>query len=282
MFCRLLVVDMKCGILDQWKKYLLAILFFFTCSVIFVLQWKNQERALGEALGVTPTLGDFFLFFFGGSDRYVFDPYRPFIFPAQWILMILYGTYLNLNYANDNLHGIGIHALLHSKSRSMWWFSKCSCVIVGTLIYFILSILTTAFSCFILGGEFSMEIHASILQTILEVFSMQMQNPLGEMVITYIMVYLVIVALSLLQLLLSILIKPLLSFLSISTIVFVSSYFMTPLLFANFAMPVRSLCFVTDGLDPGLGFVLIGSSIIFCLLSGWWYFNHIDILGKEE
>lgn len=81
---------------------------------------------------------------------------------------------------NDNLHGIGIHALLHSKSRSMWWFSKCSCVIVGTLIYFILSILTTAFSCFILGGEFSMEIHASILQTILEVFSMQMQNPLGE------------------------------------------------------------------------------------------------------
>lgn len=94
MFCRLLVVDMKCGILDQWKKYLLAILFFFTCSVIFVLQWKNQERALGEALGVTPTLGDFFLFFFGGSDRYVFDPYRPFIFPAQWILMILYGTYL--------------------------------------------------------------------------------------------------------------------------------------------------------------------------------------------
>lgn len=172
MFCRLLVVDMKCGILDQWKKYLLAILFFFTCSVIFVLQWKNQERALGEALGVTPTLGDFFLFFFGGSDRYVFDPYRPFIFPAQWILMILYGTYLNLNYANDNLHGIGIHALLHSKSRSMWWFSKCSCVIVGTLIYFILSILTTAFSCFILGGEFSMEIHASILQTILEVFSM--------------------------------------------------------------------------------------------------------------
>lgn len=99
MFCRLLVVDMKCGILDQWKKYLLAILFFFTCSVIFVLQWKNQERALGEALGVTPTLGDFFLFFFGGSDRYVFDPYRPFIFPAQWILMILYGTYLNLNYA---------------------------------------------------------------------------------------------------------------------------------------------------------------------------------------
>ena len=102
------------------------------------------------------------------------------------------------------------------------------------------------------------------------------------MVITYIMVYLVIVALSLLQLLLSILIKPLLSFLSISTIVFVSSYFMTPLLFANFAMPVRSLCFVTEGLDPGLGFVLIGSSIIFCLLSGWWYFNHIDILGKEE
>ena len=54
-----------------------------------------------------------------------------------------------------------------------------------------------------------MEIHASILQTILEVFSMQMQNPLGEMVVTYIMVYLVIVALSLLQLLLSILIKPL-------------------------------------------------------------------------
>ncbi len=37
------------------------------------------------------------------------------------------------------------------KSRSMWWFSKCSCVIVGTLIYFILSILTTAFSCFYFG-----------------------------------------------------------------------------------------------------------------------------------
>ena len=45
-----------------------------------------------------------------------------------------------------------------------------------------------------------MEIHASILQTILEVFSMQMQNPLGEMVITYILVYFVMVALSLLQL----------------------------------------------------------------------------------
>ncbi|MEG1426298.1 MAG: hypothetical protein RSC76_01280 [Oscillospiraceae bacterium] len=282
MFYRLFRLDLKCGLLSQWKKYILAILFFFTCSVIFILQWKNQQRAMGYALGVTPSLGDFLLFFFGGCDKYVFTPGRPFLFPAQWILLILFSAYLNLQYASDNLYGVGVHALIHSKSRGLWWLSKSVCVAVGMIIYFLFGILTTVVACFVLGGTPSLEIHPSVMQTLLEIFSMQMRNPLGDMLITYLLVCTVVLALCQLQIFLSILVNPMVSFMIIAAILLLSAYFVTPFLIGNFAMPVRSGQFLMEGLNPAAGFIFAAGIFVVSLLGGWAYCRHMDILGKDE
>ena len=90
-----------------------------------------------------------------------------------------------------------------------------------------------------------------------------------------------VIVLALLQLLLSLLIKPLFSYFLLAGYFFAGAYIQHPSLFANYAMAARSSVLVTTGLDASLG-VLIGVWIAaLSVLIGYYVFQKRDILGND-
>lgn len=281
MFFRILLLDLKCGLWSQWKKYMLSILFFVICSGILFLQWRNQQYTLPEEAHTVPTLGDCLLFFFGGCDLYLFDRTRPFIFPAQWMVLLLLVLYLNLYYTNDSLHGIGVQFMTRLKSRSAWWISKSICVTAGVLLYYLLGILTTIVTCLLLGGNLSLQV-SPLLPDVMEIYALHTRQPALNLLPAYMLSVCTVLFLCQLQLVLTVVMRPILSFLILAAYLLLSSYFMSPFLPANYAMPVRSELYVEGGLAVSTGFLTIGILLVLTLLIGWLYFKRTDILNREE
>lgn len=281
MFYRILLLDLKCGLWSQRKKYMLCILFFIICSGILFLQWRNYQYTWPEEARTSPTLGDCLLFFFGGCDQYLFDRTRPFIFPAQWMVLLLLVLYLNLYYTNDSLHGIGVQFMTRLKSRRAWWISKCMYVTVGVLLYYLLGVLTTVVACLLSGGDLTLQ-NTPLLQEVMEIYALHTRQPALNLLPAYLLSVLTALFLCQLQLVLSIIIRPILSFLAMAASLLLSSYFMSPFLPANYAMPVRSELYVEGGLGVTTGFITIGILLVLTLWIGWMYFKRTDILNREE
>ncbi len=97
----------------------------------------------------------------------------------------------------------------------------------------------------------------------------------------FFMVGFVLVALALLQLLLSLLIKPLFSYFLLVGYFFAGAYFQYPALFSNYAMPARNALLVTTGLDM-TGGVVIGLWIsVLSVIIGYYVFKNRDILDSD-
>ena len=92
---------------------------------------------------------------------------------------------------------------------------------------------------------------------------------------------LALVALSLLQLALSVAVKPLFSYLLLTAYLLAGTYLQSPALLGNFAMPARSSLLATTGLDPLLGGLLCLWVIVGSVLLGWALFEKKDILGGD-
>lgn len=264
------------------NKYLIAAVLYGLFFFSFILQWNNYMSSFVQQSQITPTLGDLYFYLFGGCDPYVPGSDKVFVFPSQWILLILYICYLNLYHVYDNLRGTGIQLLLRNKSRKKWWLSKCLCVLASVTLFFGIGIIVTTLLGLFCGVDMELTVHVSDMQNILKVYSLQIQKSQSFLFVYSILVaILTIVGICLFQLLLSLFFKPILGFAFISIELLLSSYFTNPILIGNYIMFTRSELYVVDGLPTEFG---LASSAILCIgsvLCGTIYCNRMDIYGRS-
>lgn len=211
-FIKLMLFDIHNGILRKWRPYSLCFLIVILLDTILYVILQNAGVTNSEILNAKLTLGDYILYPLAGMRRYIPEDNLPFVFPALWLFIILYFSYITLNYPNDDLHGFGINTLILSKKRSYWWLSKCCWLFFSVFIYFVIICISSLLFTVISKGEISLNI-SEFMPQILQLNLRELTAPPWDITKSLCLVPLTVFSVCLIQMLLSLFIKPLLSFL---------------------------------------------------------------------
>lgn len=269
--------DFTGGILCQWKKFLfVALIFAFASGVFYTLAHASAQEG---QIHSTPTLLDALIYIFRGMEVYVPAPDKPFEVPAIWMLMNLFLAFIIVSYPSKDLNGYGQHMLLHARSRLQWWAGKCiwnvCCVIVFYLIGLAVILLFTVFA----GGKVSFQASGDICGQLSE-FHADKVAGFYLMRTVLVLPVLTSLALSLLQMALEFLFRPILSYAIILTVLVASAYYCTPFLLGNESMLLRSKAAMPDGIPFSLSVVIDGAVILAAPVLGYLRFRKSDLLEK--
>ncbi len=274
--------DLRKGLLFQWKR-------IAVCGIIIAGLLVLDEAYLNYSLNLRldnsvvlqPTLGDLLLSLFAGIDFYYPGNAVPFSLPVAWMFLILMIMYLALDYPTADLNSVGVNSLVLGSSRNLWWFSKClwviSTVLVFCAIILLLSFLVTV-SC---GGALTLVAHSETPQ----ILAFNMAN-LGEAPWDterfLFSIPIILVALALVQLFLSQILRPIPGFACLAVLVFLSAYYDNSLLLGEYLMAARSSVYVLDGFSPEVGSLYAAMVGLWAALFGALFFSQQDILGKDQ
>lgn len=279
MFFKLLRYDCKVGIIYHCKK-LIAVLVLFVCVYLDCFMQFRSYAMLDTPFTVENTLGNTLLYIFAGIQEY--DPQidTQFVFPAVWMLLYLVLAYFTLYYPYNDLEESGQNILLRSGGRRLWWTSKCFWNICTVVLFFLIGWAVIMTACLIQGIPLSMELSRNI-------------NMLLEMRITSSFLYptelafeilvlppLVMIAVNLMQMTLSLFVRPIYSYIITGALLLASTYYQSPFLIGNYAMPIRSSRMVENGVNPIYGVLLSVGIATISYLVGLLYFKRYDILRK--
>lgn len=271
---KLIMFDIRNGILRYWYRYV-AVFAVFVLSALSL--WSTSEISGNSASALT--LGDYFVYVFAGMKEYIFDPRNPFNFPPLWMFIFLTISYLTLNYPYQDLMGSGKHELIESGSRSVWWYSKCCWVLLSVVLFYAAAALGLVFFVLLSGGF----LNISVSPTITSIIDFGVDCSSGPWDIAPLLTLLPVmtIAVCLIQLMLSLVIKPVPSFLCTVTLLFFSIYFKTNYLPGNYLMVIRSEIFLVSGVSWIYGVVIALVAIIFTVMLGRSVFANADIMEKR-
>ena len=91
---------------------------------------------------------------------------------------------------------------------------------------------------------------------------------------------LVMIAVNLMQMTLSLFVRPIYSYIITGVLLLASTYYQSPFLIGNYAMPIRSSRMVENGVNPIYGVLFSVGIAIISYLVGLLYFKRYDILRK--
>lgn len=239
--------------------------------------WLLTVRAWGlDIKGFT--LGDALSACLGGIP--VFDPERDlrFRFPATWMLMLLAITYVTLSYPYHDLMGFGTHVLVSCGSRWVWWFAKCAWVVLASLACcLIVGLVCTGF-CAVVGLRFDLTLTSDAARTLYMWIDPGTSLALGAFAAS---APCMVVALVLVQLAASLVLRPVLSFGTTAAVLLASAYCFSPLLPGNYLMAARTEGVIATGTSPLVGTLFALVLAVAGVMLGGVRFSHMDCMDKE-
>lgn len=281
-FTSFLWSDIRNGILRQWPKYLMTFLLFSVFAVLHFLDIRITELSNPEYLSTPPTLGDYFLEILAGKPPFVLSEI-PEIFnvPVLWTLMLIWLLFITLYYPYKDLMGMGKHMLVLSQSRTAWWLSKCVWAVLSVLAYAATAAAAVGLFAYLFKAEMSLRISAYLPEWLY--FDVNaLLSPPWHMEGLLILFVAVAVAMCLVQLLISLVIKPVSGFVLLVVYVVAGTYFQTPWLLGNYLMAARSEYFVRGGMCFSDGLALSLGVVFFAVIVGIFVINEMDILNREQ
>ncbi len=283
MFIKFFKHDLEYGIGHAKKRLILTFLGFFILSIYHFWVIRMFEISATDFLNTPATTADYFIALIGGCGKVTFmsGMDNDFSMPTIWFMFILWMQFVSLYYPFNELNGIGKHLMVLSGGRGIWWFSKCAWTVVNTIASYLLIFLSSTICGLCFGAKLSMNASWYLFKELAMNMDDLTTSVSWNITSVFFMVGFVLVALALLQLLLSLLIKPLFSYFLLVGYFFAGAYFQYPALFSNYAMPARNALLVTTGLDM-TGGVVIGLWIsVLSVIIGYYVFKNRDILDSD-
>lgn len=277
MFYKCLKYDLKCGLLKEYKKYIVATGLFIIIGFDFFIKMSDIEITVPDYL--------FYLFF--GMEEYVPSPGNKFRFPALWVAVILYVSYITLYYPYKDLNGYGKNILLNTQSKKTWYLSKCMWVTVSTIIYFLIGFVVLSLFAIISGAETTADVSSNAVIKFIQFITTEQNLFYNDAmyykvtILHFILPVIICVMNNLLQLFLSLFIKPFFSFIFTVSYTIASAYYLKCFMLGNYAMIARSNIFIDNGVNFTDGLIISLSVILMVIISGTVLFSKQDILNKE-
>lgn len=257
------------GILKKWKFFIIAVLFFMFVSAVFVI--KTNYYFNYNDIEVKRGVLDFLFNIFIGNEP--FEPEEKkgikisiiwFVFHA--LIFSLIGFYLN-----DDLKRSSTTLLLRVKSRKLWWTSKFIWSILSTVFYFSLCLIVL-----MVFGKLSLSANNMLA---LDFFNINLNSVKEDMlfIVSFILPLIVSMAMSAFNAMLSLVIKPLYSYIIVLSIIAVSAFYKSPFLIFNFSMISRNEIF-----SGGNGITILNGVLFSLFLMIVSYLLGLHIIKKRN
>ena len=218
-FIKFFHLDFRRGIHTVWKLYLCGAMLFALLCVDF---WNRSRIFLDLYPGTFRSLGDLALYIFGGMRKFIPTPGAVFPFPTVWLLVMALACFSSLWYPLNDLNGFGKTLLTACQSRSRWYLAKALWCGVTVTLYFVLGWAVMLLGCWIIGGRFTWSISPYMME-LMEVTDVASAVEDWQLTLQLtVLPWLTAVALSQLQLCLSLWMQPVLGWV-VSIVVLLSS-----------------------------------------------------------
>lgn len=254
--------------------------FIFTILVFMIIIWINAINLKYKAFELSilsknvSFIDLFFMVFKSGS-------YDTSSIPVNWILINIFLTYLIGSYCYDDLSEDSSHMITRMKSRIDIWISKVIWMMITTLSFYLIILLIIAFfsiSMFDLSFEWSNFSKFQILSIMHKNYS-----GIQFISITMCIYFLTSITMSILQMLISFVIKP-------KFIYIVNIFILMISLHSNkFIVPMQASLILRQNIfEIGSQFSPINSIIynlfvfILIFILGLKYFKYMDILISQK
>lgn len=280
MFFKILKYDLKNTIIKKYKNYILTFFVFCWFLLDAYMRILNSDISIKDV-----TITEMVMFIFNGMKEYIPSGDESFAFPMMWMVIFVLLLFFTLYYPYNDIMGYGKNVLIASTSRTVWWLSKCVTTICICIVYFFTAALSIFIFAFSFGLKFELTVKPEVFATLLrygipEGFNLS-PEPLYMVLTVFVLPFIFAIAMCLLQMLLTLIIRPFASIIAVTAIFMVSSYYVSPFMIGNYAMTQRSICFVSNGVDPIVGVVIMALIIVFSILVSTVLFNRYEILEKE-
>lgn len=283
MFYKFLRHDLRYGIFLHWKRCIVTFLMFFCLAFPHFLVLRIYELIHPDFFNVPVTTADYFFAMVGGCGQMEALDGAPSFFsiPTSWSVFVLWLLFVSLYYPFAELRGIGKQLMVLSGSRWNWWFSKCVWVSINTIINFLLAFLASAACALLLGAKFSMQANYYVASELQMHMQHLTSSTTWDMGTSFLFLCFALIAFALVQLALSVVIRPIFSYLAISAYLFAGIYIQSPWFLGNYLMAARYRLFIDTGVSVGQGFLILIWLIALCVLLGGICFSRMDILGGK-
>lgn len=279
-FCKLLKDDIRKGC-EVNCRYLIGIIIivFISCFDL-----KSKVGSMYYMSDIIPeiTFADQILYLFCGIPEYVPSKLVSFIIPVRWFLINIFLIYTGLYFPYRDLHTVGVNVLIRNGSRRRWFASKCVWLLVNQLAAYICIYLCIFVFHWILGGNLSLQLTPEYINAVMNARTGFTEFPNTIIWMTVLLTFLVTMAFSIWQLVLTLFMKPIFAYIVVISFLLASAYFMTPVMIGNFAMPIRSEYFIGNGYDPVRGEIILCVVILAGIAVGLIKFRKYDIMHMEH
>lgn len=171
--------------------------------------------------------------------------------------------------------------MVRSGQRSLWWLSKCCWNFCGTVLYHLIIQTAGLVLSLVFEVEISNRIHMDFINLVFNIRYQEVWNPSSLPVAALLLTMLVSAAVNMLQMTLSLFIRPMFDFFAVAVLLLASAYLLSPLLIGNYAMAFRYDWMLKAGVSMGAGMRMAAILLLLAVLSGLVRFRLYDILESE-
>lgn len=279
LFLRMLGSDIRYGMRGVVGRLaLVALIALFAAFMAYTsVFWYWNRIGIDTGISVSEAL----IGLVGGMTKFVPRPGVFFKFPMTWLALLIVAAYVTLDYPVRDLSGMGTHLIVAAGSRWPWWLAKCCWVVLCTLVWTLVIALVCVLTVVLTGGSWDWApsyeaVFACGLSgegTRAQAFSIAdfaLAAPLALM------------ALLLVQLVLTVFVGPYLGLAVTVAVLFFSAFYLHPALLGNYLMAARSNAMLDGGVDPAVGAALSAALIVVSVVLGGVAFNRKDIMGRKD
>ncbi len=260
---------------------ILAALVCVTCSGIAVEAFRLVQA---PALDISPqglSSADLLALLFVGRRPFELRPGMLFIPPLEWLLIMM-AILLAGSVGSDAPWGTSTERTMSfARSRRVWWWSHVLLTLALTAASLALLALVALLLALTLGGGASILLHADVLKfeelasSALDVFPLDGASVLLVQGFS-------LIAMAQVQLTLSLLLGPTVSYVASAALLVASSYAQSPWLLGNHAMLARSAELFSDGIALETSVAIAALALLVAVAAGACAVSKVDVMGKGE
>lgn len=267
-FIKILRYDFNNGFVKNlWKQAIcIGLLVAFMASFWLKVNEYIIFNGINSWKEINISSSDIALYCFGGMLRFVPENATPFHLPTMWLMLTTGICYLTLQYPYRDISHTGIQVVIRSGGKVRWWFSKCAWNTATIFFSFVIIHLGIIAICIFVGIPLSLNVDTSLSQGMYGLGDFNVPDWKSILCFIYVLPMVVSAVISILQMMLSLILKPFIAFVCICVLWISNVYFYSPYLVGNYAMPLRANIFGNGSLQYQTGIALC--VIIYALLIG--------------
>lgn len=267
--------DMVCGFRYNYTKYIIALVFVLLNCALFSI---FSSWTIHSGFEYRCTLMDCFIYFFKGA-RMVNLESGSFDIPVIFLgLQIIIASMVGY-YPFDDIYGYGKQVFIRVDKKRRWWISKCAWVFATVFMTYLLIYLSIAVYCLFAGVRMDMSYSSELIMGMDGMFIDFI--PIHNMILyVFVMPLLYSLMISYVQVMLSMIIGPIISFLLVMIYDIVGILVTHQLLFANYSMIYRDMSVTGVDIQPVYGAIFMLIVMLLSIIAGGFVINKKEIFEK--